>query len=152
MSATSIEDCFALLVTVVAISAVGAETVRQVEVDRERPRNGASRVRTTIHVARGPLTRDFHLVMAVGAEVPRTVTLTRLRHEPPDSEDFEVRWQLRPEGDGTRIGLEIEVNLSVPRMLPLGGIGDAMASAFVAAAVRKRSRRCDRRPLASRSP
>ena len=72
--------------------------------------------------------------MAVAVAAPRTVTLTRLPNEPSDAEEFEVRWMLQPEGAGTRIAVEIEANLAVPRMVPLGGIGDAMAAAFVQAA------------------
>ena len=136
VSAASIEDCFALLVMVERYPQWHPETVREVEVLDRDSDGRASRARTTLHVARGPLTKDFHLVMAVTAEAPSTVTLTRLRHEPPDPEEFEVRWRLRPEAGGTQIGLEIEANLSVPRMLPLGGIGEAMASAFVGAAAR----------------
>ncbi len=135
VTAASIEQCFALLEDVGRYPEWHREAVRAVEVLERDGEGRVSRTRTTLHVTRGPLNRDFELVMAVAVAAPRTVTLTRLRNEPSDAEEFEVRWMLRPEGAGTQIGVEIEAHLAVPRMVPLGGIGDAMAAAFVQAAV-----------------
>jgi hypothetical protein len=64
-----------------------------------------------------------------------TVKLHRVPHEPADGEKFEVNWSV----DGsapTRIGLDLAANLDVPRFLPLGAIGDAMAGGFVSAATK----------------
>ena len=136
VTAASIERCFALLENVERYPEWHPGAVRAVEaLDRDGD-GRVTRALVTLHVARGPVTKDFELVMAVRGVAPGTVTLTRLRNEPSDAEEFEVRWALQREGDGTRILLEIEANLAVPRMLPLGGIGEAMAAAFVAAAVR----------------
>ena len=35
---------------------------------------------------------------------------------------------------GAEIGLDLAASLDVPRLLPVGGIGEAMAEGFVAAA------------------
>jgi hypothetical protein len=40
-------------------------------------------------------------------------------------------------GPSTSIRLDLAANLDVPRFLPLGGIGDAMAAGFVTAATRE---------------
>jgi hypothetical protein len=71
------------------------------------------------------------------------VTLTRLPNEPADPEEFEVRWRLAPPGpatDGTRIDIELAAKLDVPRLMPVGGVGAAIAEGFLAAAVRELSR------------
>jgi hypothetical protein len=95
-------------------------------------------VQTTLHVAQGPLTRDFDLLMDVTVERPTTVDLSRVPHERSDDERFQVVWRLT-EQSGTRIDLELRANLSVPRFVPLGGIGDSVAQGFVTAAVRQLS-------------
>jgi len=129
-----IDDCFGLLEAVDRYPAWHPDVVREVDVLERRPDGRPTRARTTLHVARGPLVRDFHLVMAVAAEPPGSVALTRLGHGPSDREQFDVRWRLSSENAGTRIHLAIGASLSVPRLLPLGGIGDDLARGFVAAA------------------
>lgn len=107
------------------------ETVREVQVleyDRDHiPRQ----VRARLHVARGPLVRDFDLTMAVRVDPQRSVTLERLRHDAEDAERFTVAWSVEQEG---RLRVELDATLSVPRMTPLGGLADAMARGFVDAA------------------
>ena len=112
------------------------EVVEEVEV-RERDDQGrATRAQTTLHVSYGPLVRSFRLLLAVVVERPSTVKLTRIPHDRSDQERFEVLWRLAESGPGTRISLELDANLSVPRLVPLGGVGDAMAEGFVAAATK----------------
>jgi hypothetical protein len=91
--------------------------------------------RTTLHLARGPLVKDFELLMAMTTDPGSGVTLTRVRHGSADQEQFEVIWRVEQER-GTWIHLRLDANLSVPRLLPLGGVGDAVAEGFVAAAAR----------------
>ena len=134
--AAPIEQCFDLLEAVDRYPSWHPDVVREVEVLDRSGDGVATRARTTLHVVAGRVSKDFHLIMAVVTARPTTVTLTRLKHEPPDREEFEVRWRLASSGAGTRIELGIAANLSVPRVIPLGGIGDAMASGFIAAAAR----------------
>lgn len=129
-----VSDCFALVEAVERYPSWHPDVVREVDVVDRGADGRARRARTTLHLARGPLVKDFHLLMAVVAEPQLTVTLTRLRHEASDREEFEVRWRVQDEGGGTRIRMELAANLSVPRFLPLGGIGDYLAAGFVAAA------------------
>jgi ribosome-associated toxin RatA of RatAB toxin-antitoxin module len=132
--AASTDDCFALLQAVDRYPVWHPDVVKEVDIVERGPDGPPTQIRTTLHVSRGPLVRDFHLLMAVAAEQPVAVTLTRLRNEPSDQEQFEVRWRLRQQGAATQVRLDIAANLSVPRLVPLGGVGDAMAEGFVAAA------------------
>jgi hypothetical protein len=129
-----VSDCFALIEAIERYPSWHPDVVREVDVVDRGADGRATRARTTLHVVRGPLVKDFQLLMAVVAEPQQTVTLTRLRHERSDREEFEVRWRLQQEGGGTRIRMELAASLSVPRLLPLGGIGDDLAAGFVAAA------------------
>jgi ribosome-associated toxin RatA of RatAB toxin-antitoxin module len=133
-----IERCYELLRAVDAYPRWYPEVVRSVEVVERDVEGAPAQVQTTLHVAQGPLTRDFDLLMDVTAERPTTVDLSRVPHERGDDERFQVVWRLTEQG-GTRIDLELRANLSVPRFVPLGGIGDSVAQGFVTAAVRQLS-------------
>jgi hypothetical protein len=128
------QECMALLEAVDKYPTWYPEVVREVEVLERHPEGAPSRVRTTLHVAQGPLTKDFELVMAVGVQ-PTTVSLTRIPSDASDKEVFEVIWHVEAPGD-TRIRVELHATLSAPRFLPIGGLGDAVARGFVAAAAR----------------
>jgi hypothetical protein len=114
--------------------------VRKVDV-LERDGDGhPTRARGVLHVAVGPLVKDFDLVLAVTVEGERTVKLTRIPNDAADLERFEVIWRLEP-GEGTagkrtRIRLQVQASLSVPRLVPVVGIGDRLAEGFVSAATR----------------
>jgi ribosome-associated toxin RatA of RatAB toxin-antitoxin module len=129
-----IDECFGLLEAVDRYPVWHPEVVRGVEVLERSSDGRPTRARTTLHVARGPLMHDFHLTMDVVADPPGSIALTRLGHEPADRELFEVRWRLSAENAGTRMALALQASLSVPRFLPLGGIGDELARGFVVAA------------------
>ena len=94
------------------------------------------KARAKLHVAYGPLVRDFDLTLAITASEPTSVQLTRVPHDSRDPEQFEVTWTI---ADGT-ITVSLDANLSVPRLLPVGAIGQSMASGFVEAAARALSR------------
>jgi Polyketide cyclase / dehydrase and lipid transport len=130
-----VADCLTLLAAVDRYPAWYPEVVRSVDV-LERDSSGQPvRIRTTLHLAQGPLAKDFDLVMAVAVEPPSQVRLTRVREDPSDAETFDVTWHIEAAAQ-TQIRLDLHANLSVPRLLPLGGIGDAVAEGFVAAAAR----------------
>lgn len=130
-----IERCFALLYAVETYPAWYPEVVRDAEVVEHDADGGATKARAQLHVSVGPLVQDFNLLLAVAAEPPRAVTLSRIAHDRSDSEEFEVAWRLEQQGQ-TQIQLDLHANLSVPRFLPLGGIGDSLARGFVEAAAR----------------
>jgi hypothetical protein len=110
------------------------EVVKQVEVLDRDPQGQATRARTKLHLSRGPIVKDFDLVLAIVVEPPGTVKLTRAM-DGRSQQRFDVTWHVR-EAAQTRIEVRLEANLDVPRFLPLGGIGDSIAGEFVAAATR----------------
>ncbi len=112
------------------------QVVRQVTVLARDDQQRASRVTATLQLAAGPLHQNVETELAVEIDPPRSVRLTRIGHDRADRERFEAVWQLEPVAAGTRIALSIEARLDVPRLIPVGGAGQAMAASFVAAAAR----------------
>ncbi len=127
--AAPVERCVQFLGTVDRYPEWYGEVVRSVEV------LDPGRARATLHVSVGPLTRDIRLLLSVAVS-ERSVVLRRIPHEPTDPERFEVSWSVF-DGPPTRVGLELSANLDVPRLVPLGGVGEAMARGFVVAAARE---------------
>ena len=130
--AAPLENCLALVESVEAYPSWYPDVVRSVDVLERDPDGAATKARTDLHLSQGPLSRDFQAVMAVEVQRPTRVRLHRIPHHPGDEERFEVIWTLA-EG---QIALELLASLPVPRLLPIGGIGDSVAQGFVAAAVR----------------
>ncbi len=112
------------------------DVVRTVEVLERDGGGQASRARATLHAAVGPITRDIDLVLAV-TRSSDTVRLTRVPHERSDPERFEVTWTLAGAAGGRELRLVLDANLDVPRLVPLGGVGDSLARGFVTAALRR---------------
>jgi len=130
-----IEDCFELLIALDRYPAWYPDAVREVEVVRRGSDDEPVMARATLHAAIGPVAREFHLLLAVEAHRPQTVRLTRVPHDSGDRERFEVTWRLE-QAAGTRILVALSANLSLPRLLPVGGVGEAMAGGFVRAAAK----------------
>jgi ribosome-associated toxin RatA of RatAB toxin-antitoxin module len=129
------EQCLALLAAVDRYPTWYPEVVRAVDVLERDASGRPSRVRAKLHLAQGPLAKDFDLEMAVTVQPPSTVQLARVPHEASDEERFEVTWYVDAPAHA-QIRVELRANLSVPRFLPLGGIGNAVADGFVNAAAR----------------
>lgn len=87
-----------------------------------------------MHVARGAISRDFNLLLAIVVQPPEAVRLTRFTDH-PTNQKFNATWRLRPAGS-TRVALELDAKLRVPRFIRAHGIGDAIADGFVTAACR----------------
>ena len=129
-------EAFALLEAIDRYPEWHGDVVREAEVLERDAQGHPTKARCRLHVERGPLTRDFDLVMAVSVDPPGAIKLTRIPHEGSDKERFEVSWRVDG-ARGTRIGLDLAANLDVPRLVPLGGVGDSMAEGLVSAATRK---------------
>jgi hypothetical protein len=112
------------------------EVVRRVVVI-ERDVAGVPRMlETTLRFPVGPISVEAELTLALGAERPDRVTLTRLPNDPHDRETFVADWQLEPRGpEQTAIRLDLEADADVPRLVPLGDVGERLAQGFVDAAV-----------------
>jgi ribosome-associated toxin RatA of RatAB toxin-antitoxin module len=102
----------------------------------ERATDGtATKVRAVLHVVSGPIVKDFNLTMAVTTPAPGTVALAREPHGPGDPERFAVTWTVTPgAGGGSTVALALDANLSIPRFLPVTGVGETIANGFVNAA------------------
>jgi hypothetical protein len=131
------DKCMALLEAVDRYPEWHLDVVQEVEV-LARNDGHPTRVRTKLHLARGPLVKNFNLVMAVASDRMRQVKLTKVRDVDSGPEQFEVTWLVEDTGP-TLIRLDLSANLDVPRFLPVGGVGDGMAEGFVAAAVKELS-------------
>jgi hypothetical protein len=131
--AAPIEQCVALLRAVDGYPKWYPEVVREVTVIETADDGRPTKARAKLHVARGPLVRDFNLLLAIDVAAPNTVALTRIASGPSDQQRFGVKWLLEDHGQ-THIRVTLDANLSVPRFVPLGGIGEAMAEGFVHAA------------------
>jgi hypothetical protein len=136
--AAPVEECLALLVAVDRYPSWYPDVVQEVEVVEVDVDGRPAKARTTLHVSHGPLLRDFHLLLAIRVERPGTVKLARIPRDGSDQQRFDVTWRLEDRGD-TRIALELHANLSVPALVPLGRVGDAIAEGFVRAATRELS-------------
>jgi Polyketide cyclase / dehydrase and lipid transport len=134
--AAPVERCIALFEAVDQYPSWYPDVVREVEVLERGEGGRPTRVRTILHVARGPLVKDFHLVLAVASDGAQEVRLTRVRDASSGPELFEATWHAE-DGAATRIRLDVTASLDVPRFLPVGGIGDAMAEGFVTAAANR---------------
>ena len=123
-----------LLVAVDRYPSWHGDVVRKVVV---RTRDEAGRPETvdvTLRVGIGPVHHDLELTLAICATLPTRITLTRLPNEAGDPETFVAAWRL-DEDPRTTISLEVEAEVDVPRLVPLGGIGDRLAQGFVDAAI-----------------
>ncbi len=130
------EQCMSLFEAVDDYPSWHPEVVKSVEVVERDDDGQPTRVRTKLHVERGPLTHDFSLLMDVRINPSGGVMLRRVPHDGDDGEKFEVIWRLSGAAP-TQIRLDLAASLNVPRFLPLGDVGDSMAAGFVNAAKRK---------------
>ena len=133
--AAPLERCQTLLEAVDDYPGWYPDAVREVDVLERDPNDRPTRARALLHLSHGPVNKDFDLVLAVVSDPPGTIRLTRLADS--GSSQFAVTWRLRDNGGGTRINLELSASMNVPRFIPVGGIGDAIARGFIDAAKRK---------------
>ena len=131
------EACIALLEAVGGYPDWHPDVVKEVEVLASNDGH-PTRVRAKLHVARGPLVKDFNLVMSVASDRRRQVKLTKVQDAHSGPEQFEVTWLVEDTGP-TLIRLDLSASLDVPRFLPVGGVGDGLAEGFVGAAVKELS-------------
>jgi uncharacterized protein YndB with AHSA1/START domain len=124
------ERCFELLADVQGYPRWYPQAVRHAEALE------SGRARVTLHVAQGPLVRDFDLVFDVHEHHPDRIELARVPHDASDPERFEVSWQIDPIATGSRLRLRLYGNLDLPRFLPIGGVADSIAGGFLASATK----------------
>ena len=129
-------ECLSLVEAVDEYPLWYPEVVRAVEVLERDARGVPSRAQTKLHVSVGPMTKDFDLLMSVTVEPPATVKLAKVG----GNAKFDVNWLIN-DAESTRIAIELDASLDVPRFLPLGDVGNAVAQGFIAAATAELARR-----------
>ena len=134
VSATA-PDCIALLAAIERYPDWYPDVIRRAEVIDRDSAGHPTRARATVHVSVGPLVRDFDLLLAVEVR-PDGVRLVRVPHDPADQELFEVDWEVR-EGAAVSLRMLLTARFDVPRLLPIGSVGESVAQGFVAAAKRE---------------
>lgn len=130
------EQAFSLLEDIDRYPTWNPEVVKEADVLERDAQGHPTKAHCKLHVERGPMTRDFNLIMAVSVDPPRMIKLSRIPHEPSDTERFEVTWSVAGGNPSTRIQLDLLADLNVPRFLPLGSVGDDLAQGMVSAATR----------------
>lgn len=133
VSATA-PECIALLAAIDRYPDWYPDVIKHAEVAERDAAGHPTRALATVHVSAGPLVRDFDLLLAVEVR-PDGVKLVRVPHHPSDEELFEVDWEVR-EGAPVSLRVLLLARLDVPRLLPLGSVGESVAQGFVAAAKR----------------
>ena len=129
------QQCFALLAAVDAYPRWNPDLVRRADVLARDASGLPAMVAMAIHVAESPIAKNFDVRMAVTADPPRSVSLTRAKGS-WDLSDLALRWELFP-ADGTRIELTFHASTSLlPRFIPLPDVGDEIARRLVDAAAR----------------
>jgi hypothetical protein len=132
-----LEESFTLLAAVEHYPSWYSEFFREVDVLERNSEGRPTKAWARLHVARSPFAKDFELIVAVRAERPRAVFITRLPNEPTDPERLELAWRLREES-GTRIELAFDAAVAfVPGFIPVGDVGDRIAATILGGAVQK---------------
>jgi len=134
-TAASPADCMALLEAIDGYPTWAPDIVKEAAVLERDPAGHPTQARAKLHVERGPLTRDFNLVFHVKVDPAGRIELRRIPHESSDRERFDVTWRVDA-AQSSRIALDLAANLDVPRFIPLGDVGDALAQQLVSAATR----------------
>ena len=133
----SAEECLAALAAVDRYPAWYPEVVKSVEVLETGSDGVATRAQVKLFVSVGPVKKDFNLLMDVSVVAPDRVTLSRVPHDDADDHRFDVAWEVEDQGESRRIALALDASLEVPRLLPLGSIGNDLAAGFVSAVARE---------------
>lgn len=131
-----IEDCLALLAALDDYPGWYPDVVSDVQV-LERGDDGLPlRAETKLHLSYGPISRDLDLLLAVKVHRPGLVQLTHVPRGQSSGTSFDATWRLEDHA-GTHLELELDATMPVPRLVPLGGVGDAFAAGFMQAAVER---------------
>lgn len=137
---TPADDCFALLAALEAYPTWYPDVVRDVTVVDRGDDGGVRRAQAALHLAYGPVSRDLDLLLAVRVDRPQSVQLTHVPRGASSGASFDATWWLDDDA-GTKMRLELDATMPVPRLVPLGRVGDAFADGFMQAAVRELGRR-----------
>ena len=124
-------DCFAMLADIEAYPRWAGDLVTGVDV-LERDASGmASQALLRLYVRQSPVVRNFELRAAVMTRPPDAVRLSRLPRDAADQDRLELMWSLsRPRETRLELSFHAEMS-SLPSVVPLFGVGDAIADHLV---------------------
>jgi ribosome-associated toxin RatA of RatAB toxin-antitoxin module len=111
--------------------------VQGVDVHERGPDGRVSVARIHMELPIPVVKGGFAFTGAVDRTPPSRVTLRRKPSREGDEQALTVDWRLEPEGSGTRVRLEMDATVDVPRFAPLGGPADSMARGFADALVER---------------
>jgi hypothetical protein len=131
-----IEDCLALLAALEDYPSWYPDVVSEVQVLEYGDDGLPLSAETKLHLSYGPVSKDLDLLLAVRVHRPDLVQLTHVPRGQSSGTSFEATWHLEDQA-GTHLELELDATMPVPRLVPLGGIGDAFAAGFMQAAVER---------------
>src|ERR1017187_5014098 len=131
-----IEDCLALLAALDGYPGWYPDVVREVVVVEHDDDGLPLKAETKLHLSWGPVSRDLDLLLAVRVHRPDLVQLTHVPRGQSSGASFDATWRL-DEHEGIHLELELDATMPVPRLVPLGGVGDAFAAGFMQAAVER---------------
>jgi hypothetical protein len=129
-----IEDCLALLAALDGYPSWYPDVVSDVQVLEHGDDGLPLKAETKLHLSYGPVSRDLDLLLAVRVHRPDLVQLTHVPRGESSGTSFDATWRLKDHA-GTHLELELDATMPVPRLVPLGGVGDAFAAGFMQAAV-----------------
>jgi len=132
--AVPIEECVAFLADLEAYPSWYPDVVREVEVVESGEDGLPLRAETKLHLSYGPVSRDIDLLLAVRVRRPGLVQLTHVPRGSSSGASFDATWRLEDHA-GTHLELELDATMPLPRLVPLGGVGNAFAAGFMQAAV-----------------
>jgi hypothetical protein len=129
-----IDECFAFLAALEAYPSWYPDVVREVSVVEPGDEGFPLRAEAKLHLSYGPVSRDLDLLLALRVRKPRLVQLMHVPRGPASGASFDAIWRLEDRA-GTQLELELDATMPVPRLVPLGGVGDAFATGFMQAAI-----------------
>ena len=129
-----IEECLAFLAALESYPSWYPDVVREVKVVEQGDDGVPLRAEAKLHLSYGPVSRDLDLLLALRVRKPAVVQLMHVPRGPASGASFDATWRLEDRA-GTQLELELDATMPVPRLVPLGGVGDAFATGFMRAAI-----------------
>lgn len=126
--------CFAVLLAVDRYPEAYPDVIRRVQVLERHADGSPSMAAGTVSLSVGPVQRDFDLTVKVAWKQDRLVRLTRVPDDRGDRERVTLSWQISP-GPPTRLTVTLRARLDVPRLVPVQGVGGAVARSLLDAAL-----------------
>jgi hypothetical protein len=135
----SAEQCLELLGAIEGYPRWFPSIVREVTPATRDPEGRTATARVALQVSLGPFNKRIEMTLSVDRGEPGVIRLARVGHGGGDRETFDVLWRV-DDGPQTTIDVALEAELDGPRLVPVTGAGDAIASRLARAAVEQLER------------